>query len=202
MQKSLFIALFISLLGGCVSLDLSPKNIPSIVYVLADAPAPPLPVGPSHPHTLLVEATHASTYDDNEDLVFSSKPNTRGRYKYARWSERPSVKLSELLFNRFVNAQLYATVVNAGSDVTADRRLSTELLAFYHDASTNPGKVHIALRAELFDTLHHRLIARRLFEQNTPLVSYDAAGAAAAFNLANQALLTDISNWLSTAETP
>lgn len=199
MTSKLLIALLISLLGGCVNLGDNRHTLPSTIYVLADTPAPQPPAVQVQAHTLLVENTHASAYDDNEALVYSRAPNTRDRYKYARWSERPSTRFSELLFNRLAGAGLYATVVNANSDVLADRRLATELLSFYHDASTTPGHVRVVLRAELFDARHHRLIARRQFEQNVPVASYDAAGAAAAFNLATQALLNNISAWLSTA---
>lgn len=199
MINKLLVAFCISLLSGCINLGDNPKALPSMIYVLADAHATQ-PGAPVIAHTLLVEDTHANVYDDNEALVFSRVPNTRARYKFARWSERPSTRLSGLLFNRLADAKLYAGVVAVGSDVIADRRLATELLAFYHDATTSPGHVHVALRAELFDTTHHRLIARRLFEQDVPVASYDAAGAAAAFNIATQALLNDISAWLSATD--
>lgn len=196
------IMLLSALLGGCVNLGSDSKAGPSVIYVLADTPAATPRSGPALPYTLLIEPTHTSAYDNNIALVYSRTPDTRGHYKYARWSERPSVRLSELLFNRLSGANLYATVADNNSDVIADRRLATELISFYHDASTDPGHVHVALRAELFDTLHRRLIARRLFEENIPAKSYNAAGAAAAFNLATQALLNDIDAWLSTADTP
>lgn len=200
MINKLLIALCISLLSGCINLGDNPKALPSMIYVLADAHAAQPGSTPVIAHTLLVEDTHANVYDDNEALVFSRTPNTRARYKFARWSERPSTRLSGLLFSRLADAKLYADVVAVGSDVIADRRLATELLTFYHDATSNPGHVHVTLRAELYDIPHHRLIARRLFEQDVPVASYDAAGAAAAFNIATQALLNDISAWLSATD--
>lgn len=200
MYKKLLFALLISLLGGCISLGSDHKNA-NAIYVLADAPTPPLNTQPVLAHTLLIEATHANEYDDHEALVFSRAPHTRGRYKFAHWSELPSTRFGELLFNRLSTANVYTTVANASGDVIPDRRLVTELLAFYHDANTNPGHVHVVVRAELYDSQHHRLIARQMFEQNTPLTSYDAAGAAAAFNLATQNVLTDISAWLQASDT-
>ncbi|MDR3391424.1 MAG: ABC-type transport auxiliary lipoprotein family protein [Sulfuriferula sp.] len=200
MNGKLLIALLISLLSGCVNLGDDHQNATSTTYVLTDTTAAPA-TGPVIPHTLLVEDTHANTYDNNEALVFSHEPNTRGRYRYARWSELPSTRFSELLFNRLATANVYATVVGPSSDVIADRRLSTELLSFYHDTTTNPGVVHVAIRAELFDAQHHRLMARRVFEQTVPVTSYNAAGAAAAFNLATQTLLNDISTWIGATGT-
>ena len=199
MYKKLLFALIISLLGGCISLGGDQKNA-NAIYVLADASALPLNAQPALTHTLLIEATRGNEFDNHEALVFSRAPHTRGRYKFAHWSELPSTRFSELLFNRLSTANVYTTVANASSDVIPDRRLVTELLAFYHDASTNPGHVHMVVRAELYDSQHHRLIARRVFEQNTPLASYDAEGAAAAFNLATQHILTDISAWLQASD--
>lgn len=195
------IMLLSTLLGGCVNLGTDSKGASSVIYVLADMPAATPRPGPALPYTLLIEPTHTSAYDNNIALVYSRTPDTRGHYKYARWSERPSVRLSELLFDRLSSANLYATVADSNSDVIADRRLATELVSFYHDASTDPGHVHVALRAELFDIPHRRLISRHLFEEDIPVKSYNAAGAAAAFNLATQALLNDIVTWLSTADT-
>lgn len=195
------IMLLSALLGGCFNLGNDSKGGSSVIYVLADKPAAAPRSAPALPYTLLIEPTHTSAYDNNIALVYSRTPDTRGHYKYARWSERPSVRLSELLFNRLSVANLYATVADSNSDVVANRRLATELVSFYHDASTDPGHVHVALRAELFDTLHRRLIARRLFEEDVPVKNYNAAGAATAFNLATQALLDDIVAWLGSADT-
>ena len=200
MATKLFIALLISLLSGCINLGYSAKDPSRETYVLRDLPASKITVQTSLPHTLLVESTRSNSFDNNQALVFSHAPNTRGHYQYAHWGALPSVSFGELLYNRLANANLYATVVNADSDASADRHLATELLSFYHDASSNPGQVRVVLRAELFDTIHHRLIARRVFEEDVPLRSFDAAGAAAAFNVATGAILNDLTTWLATAE--
>lgn len=200
MLKKLLLILLVSLLGGCINLGYNAQDPSRQTYVLSDTLAVKPVLQISQPHTLLVEATRSNSYDDNQALVFSRAPHTRGHYQYAHWSELPSVRLGELLFNRLANANLYTAVVQADSDARADLHLSTQLLAFYHDASSNPGQVRIELRAELFDTLHHRLIARRLFEQTFAVKNYNAAGAATAFNLATGALLNNLTTWLASTQ--
>ncbi len=200
MIKRLLLALLISSLGGCVNLGGGANEPPRQVYVLVDAPAAPATIPVVRPYTLLIEDTDSSSYDNNSFLVFSRSLHTRSHYQYAHWSELPSVRWSELLFNRLANTHIYASVVSANSDVSAERHLSTNLLSFYHDATNKPGFVHVVLRAQLYDSQHQRLIARRVFVQNTPLTSYNAAGAAAAFNQASHAILDDLTRWLASAE--
>lgn len=200
MHKKLLLGVLISMMGGCISLG-GDQTHTTATYVLSDSVRPSA-FPSAKPHILLVDTAHANRFDDSEALSFSSAAHTRGHYKYALWSELPSTRFSELLFNRLANARLYKTVAVAGSDVIADRLLTTNLLAFYHNAATKPGFVHVVVRSELYDTVQHRLVDRREFEQNIVTTSYDAAGAAAAFNLATQAILSDISTWLQETDIP
>jgi cholesterol transport system auxiliary component len=105
--------------------------------------------------------------------------------------------LSELLFSRLMTSRIYTNTVPEDSDVTAERLLTTELLSFYHDASTQPGQVRVRMRATLYDNQQHVLISQRVFEQSAAVKTYDAAGAAAAFNLASTALLDEVVSWLA-----
>lgn len=200
MFKKALIPLLIASLGGCVNLGLNSDDHQRQTFVLEDLPGSRPAIPATQPYALLVENTRSSSFDNNESLVFSRSPHTRGRYQYAHWSELPSVRWSELLFARLANSSLYATVVDANSDVSADRHLSTELLSFYDDASTEPGYVRVELRAQLIDSKQQRLIARRVFVQNVPLTRFNAVGAAAAFNSAAHGILDDLTEWLVAAE--
>jgi cholesterol transport system auxiliary component len=71
----------------------------------------------------------------------------------------------------------------AGGYVRGDLLLDTELVEFYHDASSEPGQVRLVLRAELVDLKQRTLLGRRVFEQQVALTSFDAAGAAQAANV-------------------
>jgi cholesterol transport system auxiliary component len=75
--------------------------------------------------------------------------------------------------------------------------LDTELVEFYHDATSNPGQMRLVLRAELVDMKQRKLLGRRVFEQQVPLASYDAAGAAQAASLAVSRTLDDLTGWLA-----
>ncbi len=184
------------LLGGCSLLN--GNNTPPVVnYVLEDKPVTRQAVAPADPRALLVLDTTATSFYDDESLVFSSTPGTRSQYQYARWTERPGKRFSDLLRARLEAQSGFATVMVAGGQVRGDLLLDTELTDFYHDASTSPGSVRVMLRAELIDMKTHNLLSRKWFERRVTVPSYDAAGAAQGFNLASSGILDDVVAWLA-----
>ena len=223
MIKSLSLLGFALALAGCVNLD-GQRDTPAVVhYVLndtvpavkttvvrADAPQGDLDAlsGYSDPlrakarvesyaPTLLVLDTTTARYYNTDQLIFSRSPGTRGQYQFARWTERPGKRFADLMRTR-LDQQSAWRVSAAGGYVNGDVLLDTELVEFYHDATSNPGHVRLELRAELVDLKKRSLLGRRVFAQNVPLTSYDAAGAAAASNLAVSRALDDLGVWLAT----
>ena len=151
----------------------------------------------SYAPTLLVLDTTTASFYDTDQLIFSRSAGTRGQYQLARWTERPGKRFADLMRTR-LDQQSAWRVSAAGGYVRGDVLLDTELVEFYHDATSNPGHVRLELRAELVDLKKRSLLGRRVFAQNVPLTSYDAAGAAAASNLAVSRALDDLGVWLAT----
>ena len=192
----IWVIVFALLLGGCFGLG---KETPEVVnYVLEDLAAPTQKSAPTDPRSLLVLDTTASGFYDNENLVYSRAPGTRGQYQYARWTERPGKRFSELLQKRLAAQSGFASVAVAGGQVRGDLVLDTELTEFYHEADTSPGSVRVQLRVELIDLKTRKLIGRQWFERRVPVSSYDAAGAAKGFNQATTGVLDDLVAWLAT----
>lgn len=185
------------LLSGC--LNLTGKNSPAVVnYVLEDKTATTQTAAIPDPRTLLVLDTTTTGYYDNESLVFSGAPGTRAQYQYARWTERPGKRFSDLLRARLDAQSGFAHIAVAGGQVRGDLLLDTELTEFYHEAETSPGSVRVALRADLIDLKTRKLLSRKTFERRVPITRYDAAGAADGFNRASSAILDDVVVWLTT----
>ena len=151
----------------------------------------------SYAPTLLVLDTTTARYYNTDQLIFSRSPGTRGQYQLARWTERPGKRFADLMRIR-LDQQSAWRVSAAGGYVNGDVLLDTELVEFYHDATSNPGHVRLELRAELVDLKKRSLLGRRVFAQNVPLATYDAAGAAMASNLAVSRALDDLGVWLAT----
>jgi cholesterol transport system auxiliary component len=215
MKTGLSLMALVLALSGCVNFGQS-ANAPGVVYYVlndaghaaASAPAPadapnsadPLGAetrGESHVPTLLVLDTTTGGFYDSDQLVFSRSAGTRGQYQFARWTERPGRRFAELLRARLDQLGRYR-VASAGGVVRGDLMLDTRLVEFYHDATSEPGQVRLELRAELVDLKQRRLLGRRTFEQQVPLTTYDAAGAAQASSQAVSHVLDDLSAWLAT----
>ena len=216
MIKSLSLLGFALALAGCVNLD-GQRDTPAVVHYVLNDTVPAVkttvvradaPQGDSDPlrakarvesyaPTLLVLDTTTARYYNTDQLIFSRSPGTRGQYQFARWTERPGKRFADLMRIR-LDQQSAWRVSAAGGYVNGDVLLDTELVEFYHDATSNPGHVRLELRAELVDLKKRSLLGRRVFAQNVPLTSYDAAGAAAASNLAVSRALDDLGVWLAT----
>lgn len=188
---------FVLALPGCVNLGLGgDKDAPSIIYyVMEDAGRAATQSSPS-PLVLLVADTNAGAFYDNDNMAFSDKPGTRGYYLYARWTERPGKRFTDLLLGRLEREKIFAAVAQTGNSTRGDRLLTTEILDFYHDAANQPGMVKVELRAEITDLNTRTLLARKIFAQSVTVSSYDAAGAHKAFNEAVTRTLNEMSDWM------
>lgn len=205
MKPALVLAALGLMLTGCVNFG-EKANTPAIMYYVLDdgmpsdaAPRPAeAPVEGDRP-TLLVLDTATAGFYDTDQIIFSRSTGTRGQYQFARWTERPGKRFAELMRERLDRLGTYR-IATAGGYVRGDVLLDTELAEFYHDATRQPGQARLVLRAELVDLKQRTLLGRRVFEQQVPLASYDAAGMAQASNLAVSRLLDDLSNWLATLQ--
>ena len=184
------------LLGGCLNLGDASKAPAVVYYVLSDSgPAAPATAAmPVPAPTLRVLDTTTGNFYGTEQLVFSRSPDTRGLYQYARWTERPGKRLTELMRARLEREGRWN--VSGGASVRADWQLDTELVEFYHDATSEPGQVRLVLRAAVIDMRQRTVLGQRVFEQQVPLERYDAAAAAQASSVAVSRLLDELTPWL------
>ncbi len=184
-------------LSGCVNLGLGgDKDAPSIIYYVMEDAGRTISAAAPAPHSVLMADTQAGSFYDTDDMAFSNQPGTRGYYLFARWTERPGKRFSDLLLGRLEREKIFAAVAQSGSNTRGDWLLTTEILDFYHDAAKQPGTARMELRAEVIDLNTRTLLARRTFTQSVPVSSYDAAGAHKAFNEAVTLTLNDVGDWL------
>ncbi len=200
MKKAITLTLLASAfaLSGCLNLGKQSDANTVTYYVLNDSAAvtaAPVVATADLPG-LLIPDTMASGFYDTDQLVFSRSADTRGQYQFARWTARPGKRFAELLRSR-IERQGSWQVSAAGAYVRSDRLLETQLIEFYHDASSPLGQLRLVVRAELVDTKQRSVLGRRVFEQQVPLTRFDAAGAAQASSLAIGRVLDDMSVWLA-----
>lgn len=184
-------------LAGCVNFGLGGESDSRTVvhFVLEDA-GRPLPSATPAPYALLMTDTTAGAFYDTDGMAYSNAAGTRGYYKFARWSERPGKRFTDLLLGRLEKENRFATVALPGNNVRGDWLLTTDILDFHHDAVSQPGRVKMEMRAEVIDLKQRKLLARKTFTQFISVSSHDAAGAHKAFNEATTRTLDDLSDWL------
>lgn len=198
MSKGLSLLALTLALTGCVNIG-EQRDMPAVVYyvlndsVTADISSVTRAVDAP---ILRVLDTTASGFYDTDQLIFSRNAGTRSQYQFARWTERPGKRFADLLRARLDHQGAW-NVSDPGGYVRGDVLLDTELMEFYHDAASEPGQVRLELRAELVDLGQRKLLGRRVFEQQVPLPTFDAAGAAQASSLATGRVLDDLIAWLA-----
>ena len=227
MNRALVLAALSLLLTGCLNLGQKSNAPPVVYYVLTDPALTAEPTSPraenanarvdasvpqggsdplrakarveSYEPTLVVLDTTTSGFYNADHLVFGRSAETRGQYQFARWTERPGKRFADLMRARLDRMGAYH-VATPGGYVRGDLLLDTGLMEFYHDASSEPGRVRLVLRADLVDLKQRKLLGRRVFEQQVALTSFDAAGAAQASNLATSQVLDALTAWLASPE--
>jgi len=200
MRKNFLLLTFALALTGCVNFAEQP-DMPAVVYFVLEDPAPATeatPVPADAPNLLVLDTTTGGFYDTDQ-IIFSRSSGTRGQYQFARWTERPGKRFADLMRARLDSRGIWH-VSAAGGYVRGDVLLDTRLVEFYHDAASNPGEIRLELHAELVDLKRRTLLGRKVFEQQVPLPTFDAAGAAQASNVAVGRALDELAVWLASLQ--
>ena len=195
-MRILLSCLAAALVAGCLS---GGERSFQRYYVLEDAGAPAARAKSARAATLLVAPTAASAFYDTQDIAYSRAAGTRAYYQYHAWTERPGRTIGDLLVARLERGGAFQAVAKATDGVRGALVLSTRLSEFYHDAAVDPGSARVVLTAELVDPARRVLVARRIFTGSATAVTYDAPGAAQAFNRALGGVLGDVAAWVDEA---
>ena len=195
-MRATLACLLTALAAGCLS---SGERAFQRYYVLEAPGAQAATAKTPRASTLLVTPTTASSFYETQDIAYSRAPGTRAYYQFHSWTQRPGRAIGELLIARLERGGAFKAITRATGGVQGDLVLNTQLSDFYHDASSDPGSVRVTLVAELVDPARRVLVARRTFARSEPAVTYDAAGAAQAFNKAIGAILDEVSAWVDAA---
>ena len=189
-MKALGTLSLLTVLAGCVG----QTNVPPVqYYVLGNGHETAFAQRASQAgRVLLVNPTAVSAFYDTQRLVYSRAEGQRAYYQFAAWTDRPGRAFSDLLARR-----LGASLTTSG--VKGDLILHTRLEELYHDASSSPGTVKIAVSAELVDVAGRLVGERRRFTRAAPAASENAAGAVDAANRALGEVLEDIAAWIEGA---
>lgn len=161
--------------------------------VMGDAEAVP----PQDGLRLLVKEPRGEGFIGTQRIIFKRDAVEQGYYQSASWVEPPTKKLGQLFVETLSRRALFRSVTRSASGSLGDLQLNTEVIEFYHDSATEPGKAMVRISAELINLRTRGVIAQRDFTATAAVEEYSARGAVEAFGKATTQLLKELTEWVS-----
>jgi cholesterol transport system auxiliary component len=170
------------LMAGCTALQ--PPQIESPALYLLDARPAATELRPQQDLVLTVDPPSARPGFDTPQIAYVRQAHKLDYYVKSRWAETPARMLAPLLAQALEQAGSFRAVVRTANPVPADLRLDTELIRLQHDFTTQPSRVELTLRAQLYDVKGRTVLAVREFDAAENATSEDAYGGVIAANRA------------------
>jgi cholesterol transport system auxiliary component len=189
-----------TVLSSCSLLGNKPAQ-PLRTYTLdshVSAPATGTPRVMGGP-VLLVEVPHAAPGYDSAHMVYVRQALTQEAYANSTWADTPARMLAPLLVGSLQQSGLFRAVLLAPSAAKAGLRLDTTILRLQQNFLQVPSVVRFTLQVTLMDNSTREVLAWRTVDVVQSAGSEDAAGGAAAAQLAVQQALGQVAVFLQTA---
>jgi ABC-type uncharacterized transport system auxiliary subunit len=184
--------------GGCISVGIGEADAPAQVqYRLEDRTPPPANAGTPVPRSLVIVALPSAGVGDSFSMAYSRAPQQRSLYQHASWTDRPSVRIVQLMARRIDARGLFKSVTELGHGIRGDLVLNVMVDELVHDTASARARVHVT--AELIDRSNRMLVARRRFEAAAPVAQENSAAAADAMSRAVTTVIDDMMAWLEPA---
>ncbi len=147
--------------------------------------------------TLIVNPPHAAAGFDGPHIIYVREPHQLSRFAHSEWVDPPARMLGPLLVAAIERTGTFHAVVLTPGAASGDLRLDTEIIRLQHEFRASPSRVRFTLRATLVDDKTRRVLRSREFEAITPSRSEDPYGGVVAANRAVQAVLDNLSQYLT-----
>jgi cholesterol transport system auxiliary component len=194
-----------ALLSACTTLLGNPQQAPLTSYALEGA-APPVraasasaSAGLPRQRVLLLAQPNAAPGYDSARMVYQRQPQTLEAFTQSTWMDTPARMLAPLLLRSLQDSGLLRAVLQAPSAARADLLLETSILRLQQSFLQQPSSVRFTLQATLTDPLTREVVAWRVLDVTQNADSDDAAGGAAAANVAVQAALQQLLAFVQTS---
>ncbi len=145
---------------------------------------------------LRIATTEVPSYIQTGKFVFGTANRERRFYQFARWAVSPGAMLNRAIEDRLRCSRLFRAVHRRGVLAKASHSLDITVLDFFHDARTEPGFAVIDLDIALIESETEQLLGQSRFQARAPLATFDAPGAAAAFEAARNQIVEEIAAWV------
>lgn len=186
-----------TLLSGCSALSaLSGAATPLDAY---DLSAPPRPVAARSQtaRQLVVEVPTAPGALTTDRILIRPHPLQAAYLPDGKWAEEVPVMLQTLLVRSFEDTNAFRYVGRRPLGASGDYALLTEVTDFQAEAAADgtAAIIHLRLTARMVREDDAAILSTRSFVSSADVVSTDTLALVEGFNLANQALLAEVTTW-------
>ena len=181
------------LTAGCAALQ--PPRVESPALYLLDARPAAAATRLQQDLVLAVNPPSARPGFDTAQIAYVRQAHKLDYYVKNRWADTPSRMLAPLLAQALEQDGTFRAVVRATNPVPVDLRLDTELIRLQHDFTTQPSRVQLTLRAQLYDVKGKKVLAVREFDADENAASEDAYGGVIAANRALERVLVQLTDF-------
>lgn len=178
------------LLPGCIDLP-DPKMVQPRLYRL-DAQLPIQPALQQRNKVLLISLPHAQPGTDSAGMAYMKKAHELDYFVNSRWADTPARMLEPLLLQAMLKTGSFRTVTKIFGTLDADIRLDSEWIRLQQEFDTQPSRMHLIVRVQLFDLRSKQVLATQEIEEVEPAESDNAYGGVVAANRALQRVLEKV----------
>ena len=181
----------------CACSALGKVSVPTpAFYTLDGAPLASAQPMPGAKLTLIISPPHAASGFDSQRIVYLRETHHLEYFAHNEWIDPPARMLGPLLVSAAQQTGAFAAVVLAAGSAAGDLRLNTEMLQLQHNFQSSPSRVQLTLRAYLTDEKTRRVLAWQEFYGEAIAASDTPQGGVAAANVAVQAVLAQVGQFL------
>lgn len=187
-----------ALLPGCSALSaLSGAATPLDAYDL-NAPASPVQARSTSSRQLVVELPTAPGALTTDRILIRPHPLQAAYLPDGKWAEEVPIMLQTLMVRSFEDSNAFRYVGRRPLGASGDYALLTEVTDFQAEAGPegNTATIRLRLTARLVREDDAQVISSRSFTQSAEVASTENLALVEGFNIANQALLTDVTTWV------
>lgn len=184
------------LMAGCAALQ-PPRMESPALYLLDARPAVSAP-RPQRKLVIAVDAPSARPGVDTPQIAYVRQAHKLDYYVKNRWADTPSRMLAPLLVQALEQSGNFRAVLRTANPIPADLRLDTEWIRLQQDFTTQPSRVELTLRAQLYDLKSRQVLAVREFDAAENAASEDAYGGVIAANRALARVLGQLTDFCVT----
>jgi cholesterol transport system auxiliary component len=192
-HRATFVTLCVLAFSGCTVF--SPVTTETKQYLLDNIPLD-LPIGQTHPATLLVLTPEAGSIYATRQMAYTTQAHQVAYFSQNEWAETPPQMIQPLIVEALRRTRYFSDVLSPPHFGRHTFVLHTEILTLEQDFTSNPAMLQFAMRVSLSRGATNKVIATRELSAREPMQEENAAAGVAAANEAMAKLLRQLARFV------